>query len=205
MVVVECHGYIPHLNTCVSLSQSGLLSPTHDSSPTCYLIKTHCPFLYFEETSLSTWLSTVTISTDPTHSCNNIYFLHTLSVQYNCVSLSLLWQHQVMNNHSCWYALIACGLRGRFVVQFTATRRPTKVQEMEVYLHWQDKSRKKQALRKSHSSGIHNGRLEEIRLNMLSQVCGALDSLWAESLQLVQRFPVDRHTFHWQYNYSECH
>lgn len=28
---------------------AGLLSPTHESSPTCYLIKTYCPFLHLKE------------------------------------------------------------------------------------------------------------------------------------------------------------
>lgn len=37
--------------------------------------------------------------------------------------------------------------------------------------------RKKQALRKSHSSGVCDGRLQEIRLKVLSQLFAALDYL----------------------------
>lgn len=68
------------------------------------------------------------------------------------VSLSLLWQHRVTKSHKCWYFLISCGLRGRFVVQFTATRRPTKVQEVTQGLP--HLTGKKQALRKTLFSGV---------------------------------------------------
>lgn len=53
------------------------------------------------------------------HSSNKILLLHERSVQL-CASFLLLWQRQIMNHY--WYALIACRLRGRFVVQFTATK-----------------------------------------------------------------------------------
>lgn len=55
-----------------------------------------------------------------------------------------------------WYGLIACGLRGRFVVQFTATERPIKVQEVAQglpSLTWEN----------TQCYGVHDGRLQEIR------------------------------------------
>lgn len=75
--------YIPHLNTCVSRSQLGLLSPTHDSLPTCYLIKTHCPFPSFEETSLSAWMPAVTL-------LRGTYFYPLGTSPYDRVRLQLL-------------------------------------------------------------------------------------------------------------------
>lgn len=71
--VAELHGNIPPLNTCVSRCLTGLLSPTHDSSLACYQIKTLCPFLYFEKTSLCTCMSPVTIFKYPSQSSNNIF------------------------------------------------------------------------------------------------------------------------------------
>lgn len=121
---------------------TSMLSPTHDSSPTCYLMKTHFSFPLFWR-NMSTWLSAVTIFKDPTHSYNTFTSYVVSTIYCNCVSLSLLWQHQIMYSYNCWYALIACGLRGRFVVQFTATMRPTKVQEITLDLpHWQTKTLK---------------------------------------------------------------
>lgn len=97
----ELRNYIPHLNTFVSPSQTGLLSPTHESSTTCYLIKTHCPFLCFDGTSLSTLWSAV--PSIPIFSYSQIF--NFISCECNItVFLSLLSQHQFMNSY-CWYAL----------------------------------------------------------------------------------------------------
>lgn len=100
---------IPHLYTRVAHSHTGLLSPTHDSSPTCYLIKTHCPSLSLQETSLSTCVSTVTISTDfpLTHAINRGHC--------NCVYLTVVTTQNyerpqvLICSYRLWTAWEVCG------------------------------------------------------------------------------------------------
>lgn len=180
--LTELPGYIPHLNTCVSHSSTGLLSPTHESSSTCNLIKTHCPFLYFEETSLSTWLSTVTISTYLTLSYSNIFgficgqchiimsFLHCFVTTLNYEQLRML-----IYSYRLWTAWEVCGA---IYCHKEAKQSPrSNIRSTPVI---GQESEKKQALRETHSCGAHDGTLQEIRLHTLSQVLYVL--IWIPSV-----------------------
>lgn len=95
-----------------------------------------------------------------------------------------------------WYGLIACGLRGRFVVQFTATRRPIKVQEVAQgfpSLTWENTRR----------YGVHDGRLQEIRSAITgmqgsgSPLSSITNFRWPAALQ------QDGHYFHVGHNSFE--
>lgn len=69
---------------------------------TCNLIKTHCPFLYFEETILSTCLL---FSHYFLVSFHFIYFIWPRT----SVSLSLLWQPKIMNSRcDIFLSLVDC-------------------------------------------------------------------------------------------------
>lgn len=158
---------------CVSFSDWPTF--THTWVITCYQIKTHCPFLYFEETSLSTWL--YAISTDL--ACSNIFNLI-------CSSYLTVCLFYCCNNIKLWTAMTADILLslvdcvGGLLKNLLPQRgQPKSKKWHRDYLDCQEKNK---PLRKTHFSGVHNRVLQEITdYTACSKVSNDLHPSWQDT------------------------